>query len=147
MQRTRTIAAAIKKYLPRTSLLHSCYLFSASTCLAFFLSFTLSLLLYSRLCTRVRSFIHSFNHLLVHSLIHSHSFTHSLSLMFTQRAHVHAFSLSRKSYFIFLVLPHHLSTYLHLVITIIFVIVSLYIFDRKSLLPSFFPIMANQSSA
>lgn len=141
MQRTRTIAAAIKKYLLRTSLLHSRYLFSASVYLALFLSFVLSRYYYSRLCTCVRSLAHSFVRSFIHSIIYSsihlfiliHLLTYSFSFSYVHIAHMFSLSLYRKSYLIFLILHHtlHLSTYLHLVITIIIVIiviVSLYIY-------------------
>lgn len=59
MHRTRTIAAAIKKYLLRTSLLHSRYLFFASICLvlSFFPSY-FHYSYYSCLCALIDLFIH-----------------------------------------------------------------------------------------
>lgn len=159
MQRTRTIAAAIKKYLLRTSLLHSRYLFFASICLvlSFFPSY-FRYSYYSCLCALIDSFIRLlinwFIHLFILSFIHSYShlfilsFIHSLSFYHTHTART--LSLYRKSPFSsHFTTPYicHLSTYLHLVITIIIIIiiVSLYIFGRKSLLLSF--LMAGQLSA
>jgi len=71
MQRTRTIAAAIKKYLLRTSLLHSRYLFSASLFVSLSFSLSYSLVIIILACARVRSFVCLFIHSFIHSFVQS----------------------------------------------------------------------------
>lgn len=158
MQRTRTIAAAIKKYLLRTSLLHSRYLFSVSICLS--LSFSPSFSrysYYSRLCAFIDSFTHLlinlFIHLFILSFIHSYShlfifsFIHLLSFYHIHTARTLSLSIVNpfSSYFTtpYICLPtytscnhYHHCNHRHRVI----------IYIRSKIVTAFFPIMAGQSS-
>lgn len=128
MQRTRTIAAAIKSiYYARV-----CYI-RATYSLPLSVSFSFSLF---------RS--HPFTLPLI--LTHAHSFTRSLFLSFSPSlSFSFAFSPYCKFLLIFLALPHLIFSYLHLIIIIIVIIIvsnDYYVFGRKSLLLSSFNALA-----